>query len=169
MFHRSNPRWTRFALVMLLLASPLATTAALAGNTHSEGGAVTEAPGVPETDGTATVQIYWTGDSAARTSTTVGTVLAGYWLADAGHELSRPWLVGDQHVAYLEHQTGAGTAAHAGYYGVSTKALTSLDPDEFPAMTVRPIPVPAVAALGGAIDVSWARAATAGAPRAVAG
>src|SRR2546426_12780533 len=65
MFSRSNPRWTRLPLVLALVLGLGATSRALAGNTHSEGGAVVEAPGVPETDGTAQVQIYWTGDSAA--------------------------------------------------------------------------------------------------------
>ena len=169
MFRMSNPRWTQLLAAMLFLAAALTSTSALAGNTHSEGGAVVEAPGVPETDGTASVQIYWTGDSAARTSVVTGTPLAGYWLHDAGFALSRQWLVGDEHVATLEFETGAGTTAHTGYYGASTKLLTSLDPDEFPAMTVRPIPVPLANAGPGYIDLAWSPATVAGSSSAIAG
>ena len=166
---RSNPRTMRILLAVLWLIGSLAATAIQAGTTHSEGGSVVEAPGVPETDGTATVQIYWTGDSATRTTATVGATLSGHWLHDAGFALSRQWLVGDVHVALLEHQTGAGTAAHAGYYGMSTKTLTSLDPDEFTVMTVRPIPVPLATAGGGFIDLAWNRAQSSGGPSGIAG
>ena len=169
MFPRSNPRTMRILLAVLWLIGSLGATAIQAGTTHSEGGSVVEAPGVPETDGTATVQIYWTGDSATRTTATVGATLPGHWLLDEGFALTRQWLVGDVHVALLEHQTGAGTAAHAGYYGMSTKTLTSLDPDEFPAMTVRPIPVPLATAGGGFIDVAWTRARSSGVPTGIAG
>ena len=169
MFHRSNPRWTRLLLGVLVASLPFVATAAFAGNTHSEGGAVLEAPGVPETDGTASVQIYWSGDSATRTSVVSGAALAGYWLQDVGFALARPWLVGDEHTALVEYETGAGTTAHAGYYGVTTKTITSLDPDEFPPVTVRPIPVPVATAGPGFVDVAWNRAATSGAAGSIAG
>ncbi|MBS1152948.1 MAG: cbhB, partial [Myxococcaceae bacterium] len=169
MFHRSNPRWTRLLLSVLVALVPFVATAAYAGNTHSEGGAVLEAPGVPETDGTASVQIYWSGDSATRTSVVSGATLAGYWLQDVGFALARPWLVGDEHTALLEFETGAGTTAHAGYYGVTTKVLTSLDPDEYPALTVRPIPVPVASAGAGFVDVVWNKAHSGGAAGAIAG
>jgi hypothetical protein len=169
MFIASDPRLKRLPWAVMFLLALLSPLAAHAGTTHSEGGAVVEAPGVPETDAQATVQIYWTGDSAARTSVVTGATLAGYWLHDAGFALARQWLVGDAHVAVLEMQTGAGTAAHAGYYGVATKALTSLDPDEFPAMTVRPIPVPAATAGPGLVALQWSPAQGAGTPSPVAG
>ena len=162
-----HTRWILLAAFWLIAS--LGATAIHAGTTHSEGGAVVEAPSVPETDGTATVQVYWTGDSATRTTATVGATLAGHWLLDAGHALTRQWMVGDVHVAMLERQTGAGTAAHAGYYGISTKALTSLDPDEFTAMTVRPIPVPIATPGAGFINLAWTRARSSGGPSGIAG
>jgi hypothetical protein len=169
MFIASITRWKRLPWAVTFLLALCAPLAAFAGNTHSEGGAVTEAPGVPEMDAQATVQIYWTGDTAARTSVVSGATLAGYWLHDVGFALTRQWLVGDAHVAFIEMQTGAGTAAHTGYYGISTKALTSLDPDEFPAMTVRAIPVPQATAGPGSVAMHWAPAQTAGTPSAIAG
>ncbi len=170
MFQAIQPRWMRLIGGVTFLLTMLAgLPAAFAGTTHTEGGAVSEAPGVPETDASATTQIYWTGDSAARTSVTTGTTLPGYWLHDVGFGLTRQWLVGDEHAAVLEMQTGAGTAAHAGYYGLAVKTLASVDPDVFPGMTVRPIPVPLAVGGPAFIDVTWHAALTAGTPSLVAG
>ena len=76
MFQRMKPRYTGLPFAVLLLLGLLVPTAVLAGNTHTEGGAVFEDAGVPETDGIAQVDVYWTGDSSDRASTTVGTMLS---------------------------------------------------------------------------------------------
>ncbi len=158
MFRRMNPRWTGFPLAVMFLMGLMVPTIALAGNTHTEGGAVVEDVGVPETDGTAQVNIYWTGDSSDQATTTIGSTLSGHWLEDVGFLLSREWQVGDDHVAVLELETGAGTMAHEGLYGVINNTLTSLDPDEYSDMTVRTMPVPAVVAGGGFVDLTWSPA-----------
>ena len=157
MYRRMNPRWTGFPFAVLFLFGLMAPVIALAGNTHTEGGAVVEGLGAPETDATQ-ISIYWAGDSSDQVTSTVGSTLAGHWLEDVGFLLTREWQVGDDHVAVLEQETAAGTNAHAGFYGVINKTLTSLDPDEFSDMTVRAIPVPAVLAGGGFVDLSWSPA-----------
>src|SRR5262245_21743998 len=160
--------WIRRATWILLALAGSARTA-FAANTHHTGGVVTEAAAVPETDNRATVQVYWNGDTSQRTSVPVGATLAGYWLQDAGFNLPHDWRVGDTYEAVVEMETGAGTSAHTGYYGIVTKSLTSLDPDELPAVTVQMIPSPVATAGDGFVDLSWAAAVTSGGANGVAG
>lgn len=157
MLRWSNPA-RGFVLAVLLLVGFVVPTTALAGNTHSEGGPVLEAAGTPETDG-AQATTYWAGDSSTRVSTTVGAVLSGHWLQDVGFNLTREWQVGDDHISVIELETNANQTTHKGYYGVINKTLTSLDPDEYPSMTVRAIPMPVATAGAGFIDLAWSAAA----------
>ena len=157
MLRWSNPAHG-FVLAVLLLVGFVVPTTAVAGNTHSEGGPVLEAAGTPETDGAQAIT-YWAGDSSTRATTTVGAVLSGHWLQDVGFNLAREWQVGDDHISVIELETNATQTTHKGYYGVINKTLTSLDPDEYPVMTVRAIPMPVATAGAGFIDLAWSAAA----------
>lgn len=87
------------------------------------------------------IQIYPVSDSSR--STTAATVPAeeGWWHSDAGGEFgSTP--AGSE--AMVVGSLNIGEGARTGYYAVASQILKGDDPAEFPPVTLRPIPIPAV-------------------------
>ena len=110
--------------------------------TLTVGGTVQQA-----TDGTgpggAVWRVHIAGDSGQQAGGTVGDLLPTLWAGDMG-AISSSLEVGTDCVSVISRELGSGTLAHTGYYAVVNHVLTGNDPAEFPNMTLRQIPIPAV-------------------------
>lgn len=88
-------------------------------------------------------RVYAAGDSMKQGYGMVSDGFLDFWMGDIGAVV--PELdVGDDCIATLLKETGTGTISHTGYYAVVNHVLTGDDPAEFPEMTLRQIPIPAV-------------------------
>lgn len=87
------------------------------------------------------VRIYPVSDPSRSTIAAAVPTEDGWWHSDAGSEFGST-LAGSEimAVASLNVEEGART----GYYAVASQILKGDDPAEFPPVTLRPIPVPAV-------------------------
>jgi len=123
---------------------------------HSEGGPVPDA-----SDGTsaenAAVRVYNPSRNTEIAEGTVNLDISGtwYWLFDVGIQLATDWVAGDDHLTIIGKELNPGTAAHAGYYAVINKDITSADPDEFPSANLRMMPSPNVRADNLSVVVTW--------------
>ena len=110
--------------------------------TLTVGGTVQQA-----TDGTSPSGAVWrayaAGSSAERADGTVSATLPGLWMSDFGSQVSG-LAVGTDCVTVVSQEIGAGTIGHTGYYAVVNHVLSGDDPAEFPEMTLRQVPIPAV-------------------------
>jgi len=86
---------------------------------------------------------YAVGATVEQVEGTVSASLPGLWTGDMGAEVAGLG-VGTDCVAVVSREVGAGTIGHTGYYAVVSHILTGDDPAEFPEMTLRPVPIPAV-------------------------
>lgn len=91
-------------------------------------------------------------------SGTAGPLGPNIWAGDVGGD-SFALAVGTDCVAVVSHEIGVGTMGHTGYFAVVNHILTGDDPAEFPDMTLRPIPIPAVTSAVTA-NLSWPVAVT---------
>jgi hypothetical protein len=111
-------------------------------DTLTVGGTVQQAA-----DGTSPSGVVWrayaAGESGEQVGGAVSAALPDLWTGDIGAKVSS-LAVGTDCVAVVSHETGAGTLGHTGYYAVVNHILTGDDPAEFPEMTLRQIPIPAV-------------------------
>ncbi len=124
-----------FAAVGALRAEPPETLAV--------GGTVQQAADGTSPSG-AVWRAYADGASAEQVDGTVSATLPGLWTGDIGAKVSGLG-VGTDCVAVVSREIRAGTTGHTGYYAVVNHVLTGDDPAEFPEMTLRQVPVPAVA------------------------
>ena len=81
------------------------------------------------------------------------------WRALVGN-LPTAWSNGDDSIAFVARETGAGTNAHAGFFAVMNENLSNINPQSYNTSTIRAIPIPAVAAAPGAVNLTWVAAAT---------
>ena len=145
--------WTLIAAFsMSALPAP-----AHAGTIHTEGGAVNNATDGTQGNGSAWRLIH-TSRPTEVVSAAVGAPTPGFWRADVGTSLVTQWQPGDDHLVVVDRENNTGLATHAGYYGVINKNITSSDPDQYSAMTLRPIPVPTATAGTNSITVTWTAA-----------
>lgn len=100
----------------------------------------------PAADGTSATGCAWAVYAAGGSvvSGTIEHISGGAWYADVGAQVGSGLSATADVVLILSKETGVGTIERTGYYAVVNRILTGRDPAEFPEMTLRSIPVPAV-------------------------
>ncbi len=148
-------------MIAAVISLSVITSAAFSGTTHTEGGRVNDAPNGMNAS-SATFRVFKASNVTEVVTGTVqylGGALSGFfWRADVGFLLPTQWLVGDDHIALIDKETGAGTPDRKGFYAVINKDLTSNDPDLFDQCTLRPIPVPSAGAGSNRVMLNWQKA-----------
>jgi len=106
----------------------------------------------------------WTFYVVARPAERITNVVSAagggfYWRAEV-NDLPTTFADGNDSLVFISRETGAGTAAHRGFYAVMNEDLDQdITPQPYNNCTVRAIPTPAVAAGDGRVNVSWVAAA----------
>ena len=141
-----NMRTTRNIGIVVAAATVMLSTVgalrAVPPATLTVGGTVQQAADGTSPSG-AVWRAYAAGSSAERADGTVSATLPGLWMSDFGAQVSG-LAVGTDCVTVVSQVIGAGTIGHTGYYAVVNHVLTGDDPAEFPEMTLRQVPIPAV-------------------------
>ena len=137
--------WVRVMIrrlrILLVLHICAAWVKAQAPSTLTIGGGVNPAADGTSASGSVWV-VYDVGGFVA--SGTIEHVSGGAWYADIGAQVGSGLSATADVVLTLSKETGVGTIERTGYYAVVSRILTGRDPAEFPEMTLRSIPVPAV-------------------------
>jgi len=123
--------------------------------TLTAGGIIASAPG-----GVSPIGAVWrvcpVADTAVSATGTVGTSGWDIWSGDIGG-LADSAPFGSDCLVIVENAVAPIGAGATGHYAVVNHMFTGSDPAEFPPMTLRPIPIPAVTAAATAL-LSWDRA-----------
>jgi len=129
------------ATAVVMLAS-VGELCAASPATLTAGGTIRRAPDRASPSG-AVWRAYAVDQSDEQADGMVDDVFLGLWAGDIGSK-SSVLGAGTDCVTVASQEVGAGTIGHTGYCAVVNHVLTGDDPAEFPDMTLRQIPIPAV-------------------------